>query len=150
MNNSVKVAVGLVICGLLSGKVMAQKPVEIKFHVKVKGYGDRWIRVDPGCKSGGKVIHKGDDYVTDRVMRGETMQVSIDDKSFTRACDCSFTLEAILKKNNRVDFRREISIPFKQEFKVPNDPQFSNVFVEVLDPIANDGKVSRRLPIGTR
>jgi hypothetical protein len=141
---------GIASMTILGKSAYAQEPVVIKFHVKVAGYSNRWIRVDEGCKSGGKVLQRNGEYVTDRVMRGEQVQISIDDKSFTRKCHCSFLLEAKVIKNNKTVFKENIEIPFKREYTLPDDPQFRNVVIEVADDIAKGGKVSRRLPIGKR
>ena len=67
-----------IVCAVLLLVSISAKAQDIKYHCKVKGYSG-WIRVDPGCKSGGKVIRKGSDQVTDRVMRGEELQITIAD-----------------------------------------------------------------------
>lgn len=128
----------------------AQKPVEIKLHCKVAGYSD-WVRIDPGCNSGGKVIREsGGGLVTDRVQRVEMLRVSIDDKSFTRKCSCTFDLLARVGTKKVTFFKGDITIPFKREETVTRDPNLDNIEITVFDPIAPGGKVTRRIPIGTR
>jgi len=144
------VAVMATLMGLLPRAARAQQPVEIKYHARVRGYSD-WVRIDTGSRSGGRVIREpGGGLVTDRVARGETLRVSIDDRSFTRKCKCSFLLEARITSENRSVLDGIISIPFQREFTLPVDPNFDNVFVTVFDPIAPGGKVTRRIPIGSR
>ena len=137
---------------LISIAGRAQAPVKIGFSCKVPGYssGSGWVRIDEGSRSGGRVIRTSSEMVTDRVARGETLRVVIDDPSFTKKCKCSFILEAKVSTKNKTVFSGEITIPFKREFVVDKDPNFDNVRVEIFDPIAPGGVVSRRIPIGTR
>ncbi|MCX6366048.1 MAG: hypothetical protein NTX57_04995 [Armatimonadetes bacterium] len=137
---------------LVSLAVQAQAPVKIKFHCKVPGYssGSGWVRIENGGPGGGRVVRNGNDMVTDRVARTEKFRVSIDDPSFTKKCKCQFTLEARVSSKNRKVFQGELTIPFQREFDIPDDPNFDNVLVEVFDPIAPNGVVARRVPIGTR
>ena len=81
---------------LISIAGRAQAPVKIGFSCKVPGYssGSGWVRIDEGSRSGGRVIRTSSEMVTDRVARGETLRVVIDDPSFTKKCKCSFILEA--------------------------------------------------------
>ena len=133
---------------LVSLAVQAQAPVKIGLSCKVPGYsaGSGWVRIVNGAPGGGKVIN----MVTDRVARGETLRVVIDDPSFTKKCKCSFVLEGRVSAQNRTVFNGEITIPFRRDFTVDRNPNFDNVRVDIFDPIAPGGVVSRRVPIGTR
>lgn len=148
VRNSLVVLGAVCVPVIASLAVSAQAPVKIGLSCKVPGYssGSGWVRIVNGAPGGGKVIN----MVTDRVARGEKLRVMIDDPSFTKKCKCSFTLEAKVSSKNKVVFNGPITIPFTNEFTVDRDPNFDNVRIDIFDPIAPGGVVTRRIPIGTR
>lgn len=134
-----------VVCATLLTVSVSAQAQDIRYHCKVKGYTG-WIRVDPGCKSGGKVIRNGSDQVTDRVQRGEDLQITIADSKNKCRVDI---VEAFVSVDKKFVGSFILLTPFVSTGICPLNANVDNVVIGITNLITNK-KVVRRIPIGKR
>lgn len=124
---------------------IAAQAQDIKYHCKVRGYSG-WVRVDPGCNSGGRVIRTGSGFVTDRVMRGEPLQVTLADSRDRCRIDL---VAAFVSSNGRLQAGAVLFTPFVGQGVCPTNVNADNVEISLTN-LVTGRQVSRRIPIGTR
>ena len=129
------------------------KAADIKFEVKVPGYtqrGNGWALVLPELRSvlGGKVHWDSgrNQYITDRVSRGETMKITITPTTPAERCDSMACVG--IGPGDIWTFNKDVRLPYViNNFWVSTNPAYDNVFVKVH---TTSGWYSKRIPIGTR
>ena len=139
--NQLLLALFVVVATSLSAKAQ-----DIRYHCQVRGYSG-WVRIDPGCRSGGRVIREaGGGLVTDRVMRGEQMMITIADSRDRCRVD---VVEAFVSVNGSVRSGGILLTPFSVTGICPTNVNADNVVLSITNLISGR-QVSKRVPIGRR
>jgi hypothetical protein len=126
----------------------------INYEVQVPGYsGAGWIKVKPELRSqlGGRVAylpqHGG--WVTDRVARGEQLQITYVPSTATERCRGGhwgglFTFSGGYKEMGSFG---QVSLPYRLRVTCPTGTTWDNVHADIQ---TNLGYFIKRVPIGSR
>ena len=136
-------------CVLVCGAAQV-KAADFVMETKVAGYSKAgWILVVPEMRArlGGAVRFDAarNRYITDRVSRGEPVQVTILPSTLS---ECVYRISIVgLTQDNTVKSGVFTFLPARGTYTVSKDPNFDNVGFYA---VTTSGVFQKRIPIGTR